>query len=82
VHKRAILPSLARFVLKSAVGQVGLPPQWGVKFSLTTENTGHGRYVPDELNNTRIVVRTSYKAEHEIVLTLNGHFKNAKKSPF
>jgi hypothetical protein len=44
------------------------------------ENAEQERYVPDELNNTRIVVRTSYKAERENVLMLNDHFKNAKKA--
>jgi hypothetical protein len=53
-----------------------------VKFSLTTENAERARYVPDELNNTRIVVRTSYKAERENVLMLSGYFKNAKKPGF
>jgi hypothetical protein len=53
-----------------------------VKFSLTTENGRAAHNVPDELNNTPIVVRTSYKAERENVLMLSDHFKNAKKARF
>jgi hypothetical protein len=67
-----------RFVLKSAVGQVGLAPWRLINFSLTTENADAMPYVPEELMGSRIVAKSAYTAERENVLMHFGHFQMAK----
>jgi hypothetical protein len=67
--------------LKSAVGQVGLPPQWLVKFSLTAVNDSAARYVPAEPMEGLFVVKAAYMAECEIVLMPFDHPK-CRKSAF